>query len=79
MRGRPVAAATRGLFTVNTLPEIDAALTDPAASYWFQEALRAALVRDPIDAANDAARLSSLLEARANAALFGATAPRGER
>ena len=64
---------------MNESPEIAAALADPSASYWLRDALRAALARDPIDAANDAARLSSLLEARANAALFGAAAPLGER
>ena len=58
-------------------PAIVAALADPAASYWFRDALRAALNRDPIDAANDAARLASLLEARAKAALFDTTAPQG--
>lgn len=62
---------------MNTSPEIAAALADPTASYWFRKALRAALSRDPDDAANDAARLSLLLEVRANAALFGAAAPQG--
>jgi len=56
-------------------PEIAAVLADPAASCWLKDALRAALDRDPIDAANDSACLASLLEARANAAMFGATAP----
>lgn len=58
-------------------PEIAAALADPAASYWLRDALRAALNRDPLDAANDAARLASLLEVHANVAVFDATAPRG--
>lgn len=62
---------------MTTSPEIAAALADPAASYWLRDALCAALNRDPTDAANDAARLASLLEAHANAALFGATAPHG--
>lgn len=62
---------------MTTSPEIAATLADPAASYWLRDALRAALTRDPIDTANDATRLVLLLEARANSALFGATAPQG--
>ena len=32
-----------------TIPEV---LADPAASYWLKDALRSALKRDPVDAAN---------------------------
>ena len=43
-------------------PAIDEILADPAASVWLKAALRSALSRDPVDAANDAdvlARLSN--------------------
>lgn len=46
-------------------------LNDPAASTWLKDALRAALRRDPVDAANDSAFLAELLEAQAQAAVFG--------
>lgn len=46
------------------LPEIDQVLDDPAASYWLKAALRAALSRDPVDAAHDAVVLARLLERR---------------
>ena len=36
-------------------------LNDPAASFWLKEALKAALTRDPIDAASDAHVLAVLL------------------
>jgi hypothetical protein len=36
-------------------------LTDPATSYWLKNALKAALKRDPVDVANDAEHLASLL------------------
>jgi hypothetical protein len=44
--------------------EIDRVLADPAASRWLQDALREALHRDPVDAANDAEFLAQLLAAR---------------
>ena len=46
------------------LPRIDEVLADPAASYWLKTALRSALCRDPIDAANDSEILARLLEQR---------------
>jgi len=46
------------------LPSIEAVLCDPAASLWLRNALRAALVRDPVDAANDAEVLARLLDRR---------------
>jgi len=46
------------------LPGIDAILADPAASYWLKTALRSALCRDPVDAANDSEILARLLEER---------------
>ncbi|MBV9072031.1 MAG: hypothetical protein JOZ10_00245 [Acidobacteria bacterium] len=46
------------------LPEIESVLRDPAASQWLQSALRSALHRDPVDAANDAEVLARLLDER---------------
>ena len=46
------------------LPTIEEVLRDPAASLWLRNALRAALVRDPVDAANDAEILARLLDRR---------------
>ncbi len=46
------------------LPEIEEVLADPAASFWLQSALRSALPRDPVDAANDSEVLARLLERR---------------
>lgn len=39
-------------------------LADPSASFWIKDALRSALPRDPVDAANDAQVLAQVLEAR---------------
>jgi hypothetical protein len=44
--------------------EIEQVLADPAASFWLKEALRSALDRDPVDAANDAEALAQLLDQR---------------
>lgn len=44
-------------------------IADPASSFWLKQALAAQLLRDPVDAASDAALLRHLLEARC-AALF---------
>jgi hypothetical protein len=46
------------------LPEIEQILRDPAASFWLKNALRSALTRDPVDAANDAEVLAELLDRR---------------
>jgi hypothetical protein len=51
------------------LPEIDEVLADPAVSFWLQAALRSALSRDPVDAANDSETLARLLERRCRAIL----------
>ncbi len=68
------------------VPTIEEVLADPAASHWMKDALRAALARDPVDVANDAAFLCALLDKRADAAMAAATAaraaataPQGER
>ena len=39
-------------------------LGDPSCSYWLKDALSSALTRDPVDAANDAEVLATLLDAR---------------
>jgi hypothetical protein len=44
------------------LPRIDEVLADPAASYWLKTALRSALCRDPVHAANDSEIPARLLE-----------------
>jgi hypothetical protein len=46
------------------LPSIEDILRDPAASLWLTAALRTALERDPVDAANDAEVLFRVLDAR---------------
>ena len=51
------------------LPEIEEVLTDPTASFWLQAALRSALERDPVDAANDSEILASLLDRRCRSIL----------
>jgi hypothetical protein len=48
----------------NHVPNIAAVLSDPTASVWLEDALRSALLRDPVDAANDAAFLARLLARR---------------
>ena len=47
---------------------------DPACSYWLVEALKSALRRDPIDAANDAEVLAKVLRDRAFLVLDGSAA-----
>jgi hypothetical protein len=42
----------------------DQILADPSASFWIKDALRSALPRDPVDAANDAQVLAQVLDAR---------------
>jgi hypothetical protein len=54
----------RGEFGADELPSIAEVLGDPAASLWLKSALRSALSRDPVDAANDAVILARLLELR---------------
>ena len=48
--------------------QVAAILTDPTASRWLCDALRSALVRDPVDVANEADVLARVLAARASAA-----------
>ena len=53
------------------LPTIEEVLGDPAASFWLKNALRSALARDPVDAANDAEILARLLDRRCRSILNG--------
>lgn len=48
----------------NDSPEIEEVLRDPAASLWLRQALSSALLRDPVDAVNDAEVLVRLLDER---------------
>lgn len=50
--------------TAHELPTIAAVLRDPSASLWLKAALRSALARDPVDAANDSEILARLLDKR---------------
>ena len=49
---------------VPTPPQPEDVLGDPAASFWLKGALRSALPRDPVDAANDAEILAWVLNER---------------
>ena len=42
---------------------------DPSTSFWLRRALTEALIRDPVDAANDADFLARFLDKRAKAIL----------
>ena len=53
----------------NARLDIAEVLADPAASFWLKDALRSALLRDPVDAANDAEILAQLLDQRCEAIL----------
>ena len=59
------------------MEEIDRVMRDPAASRWLRDALRGALVRDPVDAANDAQLLALLLDARCAGVLAPGKDPHG--
>lgn len=54
-------------------PTIDEILADPAASFWLKAALRSALLRDPVDAANDADVLARVLSDRCGHSLEEST------
>ena len=45
-------------------------LADPATSRWLRDALRSALVRDPVDAANEAEVLARVLADRVAEAMI---------
>lgn len=44
---------------------VEQILSDPCASTWLKQSLKAALGRDPVDAANDAEVLARVLSDRA--------------
>ncbi len=44
--------------------KILAALADPSTTYWLRDALKSALLRDPVDALRDAEALADLLKER---------------
>jgi hypothetical protein len=44
------------------LPSVDGLLRDPSTSNWLRNALTSALLRDPVDAANDADILARVLD-----------------
>jgi len=52
-----MSAARRGA------PYAHEVFADPSASRWLKQALRDALERDPVDAANDAELLADILDA----------------
>jgi len=45
----------------NDLPSVNELLAAPDVSFWLKDALRSAIKRDPIDAANDAELLAAVL------------------
>ena len=55
--------------TGDDLPDIEEVLRDPTASFWLKDALRSALARDPVDAANDAEVLARLLDRKCRSLL----------
>ena len=52
-------------------PRPEDIMNDPAASFWIKHALRSALDRDPVDAANDAEVLARVLSSRMRRLLGG--------
>jgi hypothetical protein len=44
------------------LPTVEELLRDPSTSFWLRNALTSALLRDPVDAANDAEILARVLD-----------------
>jgi hypothetical protein len=53
------------------LPTLQQVLDSPSTSNWLKNALRSAIQRDCVDAANDAEVLAALLRRHANWALYG--------
>lgn len=59
----------RPIYHQPSTPDVDEILASPSVSFWLKDALRSALQRDPVDAANDAELLASILAKRSAAAL----------
>jgi len=57
---------------VKSVLTIEEIVDDPAASFWLKNALGAALIRDPVDAANDAEMLAQVLDQRCRKSLRAA-------
>lgn len=55
--------------------EIRRIIDDPSASRWLRGALRDAVCRDPLDAAEDARVLDELMKLRLNTILLAAARP----
>lgn len=68
-RPRAESEAQVGRGGDSPLLSIEEVLSDPAASFWLRDALRAALARDPVDAAHDSEILARLLDRRCRAIL----------
>lgn len=51
------------------VPKAEELMGLPSTSYWLKESLRAALQRDPVDAARDAEVLALVLSSRADSLL----------
>ena len=60
------------------LEEIQQVMQDPAASSWLKVCLATSLTRDPVDVANDADVLASLLSARADEMIRDGLAPQAQ-
>lgn len=60
-------------------PDVQAILTSPSTSVWLKDALQAALQCDPVEAANDAELLASLLTQRRAALQAKGSAIAGSR
>lgn len=61
----------------STAPTADELLSSSTASTWLKDALRSALNRDPVDAAQDAELLSLVLASRADSLLVSDAARLG--
>jgi hypothetical protein len=57
-----MAMAARG--EQSEVPTVEELLRDPSTSFWLRNALTSALLRDPVDAANDAEILARVLDSR---------------
>lgn len=50
---------------MNSDQDIEAILNDPSTSHWLRDALKTAMLRDPVDVANDAETLAIIFAKRA--------------
>jgi hypothetical protein len=55
-----MAVAARG--EQSEVPTVEELFRDPSTSFWLRNALTSALLRDPVDAANDAEILARVLD-----------------